>query len=213
MTINVIPRDGTVNGKTLKEYIIEFWQAICSIPKEDNPAWQNDGSKDESFNNNVKADLYMLSFSRDPQTAQTRNIEVPNGKGLFIPVMSVEVSECETSLPLVETAKKDQESIDPSTLSLKLDDSSIDLSAYEFDPKEIDQFHVNFPSSKDAIFKVNNSLDTCNAVAAGRYIWTEALSPGEYTVYYSGALQCGSAKECIETNYSENITYKIRVTP
>ncbi len=210
MVINVIPRNESVNKKKLEEFIKIFWQALCPIPKEDNPAWKNDGSKDKSFNDSINADLYMLSFSREPQTALTRNIEVPSGKGLFIPVMSVVVSACETSLPLAETAKKDQDSIDLSTLYLELDGSSIDLTPYIFNTNDIGEFEVNFPA-QNTIFEINNS-GNCKAVAAGRYVWTEPLSPGTHTVKFKGELHCAPAEECIDTTYTEDITYNITVS-
>lgn len=209
MVINVIPRDKSVNQKKLEEFIKIFWQALCPIPKKDNPAWKNDGSKDKSFNDSIDADLYMLSFSRDPQTALTRNIKVPSGKGLFIPVMSVVVSACETSLPLVATANKDQASIDRHTLNLELDGSSIDLNPYIFKTNDIGEFKVSFPA-QDTIFEIN-APGNCNAVAAGRYVWTEPLSPGNHTVKFKGELHCAPAQECIDTVYREDITYNITV--
>jgi hypothetical protein len=210
MTINVIPKAETLSKKTLEEYIKIYWQALCPLPKKDNPAWENDGSKDGPFNNNVNTDLYMLSPSTYPQTAVTRNIEVPSGKGLFIPVVSVVVSECETSLPLVATANKDQSSIDLPTLNLELDNSSLtDLDLYNFAPEDIGEFNVTFPA-QDAIWKINHA-GTCNAVAAGRYIWTEPLSSGHHTVHFGGVLHCAPPEQCIETKYSENITYNITV--
>jgi hypothetical protein len=43
MTISVIPRNENVNGKTLPEFINEFWQDLCPLPKTTSPAWQNNG--------------------------------------------------------------------------------------------------------------------------------------------------------------------------
>jgi hypothetical protein len=209
MVINVIPRSERVNNKKLEEFIKIFWQALCPIPKEDNPAWKNNGTKDKSFNDSVQADLYMLSFSRDPQTALTRNIEVPSSKGLFIPVMSVVVSACETPLPLVATANKDQASIDRQTVNLELDGSSIDLAPYIFKTNDIGEFGVNFPA-QDTIFDINQP-GNCNAVAAGRYVWTKPLSSGSHTVKFKGELHCAPAQECIDTVYKEDITYNITV--
>ncbi|HJS64378.1 MAG TPA: hypothetical protein VJ767_05920 [Nitrososphaeraceae archaeon] len=211
MAIKIIPSDGTVNGKTLKEFAKIYWQALCQTPKSQNPAWQNTGSKDDSFNKSVNADLYMLSSSVDPQTAVTRDIEVPSGKGLFIPVVPVEVSEFETSSPLVGEANKDQAGIVPSSLSLELDGSSIDineLNRYNINPNDIGQFTVNFPP-QDAIFNTNNRSGPCNAVAAGRYVWTEPLSPGKHTVKHRGKLDVEGP--AVENDFSEDITYNINV--
>ena len=112
MAIFLRQRNDTLNGKKLEDFIKIYWQALCPIPKYNNPAWENTGSKDDNFNNLVKEDLYMLSFSRNPQTPVTRNIHVPSSnQGLFIPVMSVLVSACETPGNLIAIANKDQSSI------------------------------------------------------------------------------------------------------
>ena len=210
MAIDVIPKNETTNKKTLEEFIKIYWQALCPIPKTDNPAWQNNGTNDNYLNNRVNADLYMLSFSRDPQTTVTRNIHVPSGKGLFIPIMSVLVSACETSGNLIAIANKDQSSIVPSpSVQLELDGTSASHNNYIFNAASIGTFQVNFPSPQDAIFNINNS-GPCNAVAAGRYVWTQPLSPGNHTVHFKGKLRC-TPPDCIDTNYVEDITYNITV--
>src|SRR5687767_9559866 len=139
MVITLRQRGATLNGQKLEDFIKIYWQTLCPIPKKDNPAWQNNGSKDKSFNNLVKEDLYMLSFSRDPQTTVTRTIEVPSSnKGLFIPVMSVIVSECETSGGLIAIANKDQASIlSTPGVQLVLDGSSANHGGYIFAPASI----------------------------------------------------------------------------
>ena len=122
MTIDVIEQNDTVNGKKLKDFIKEFWQDLCPLPKATSPAWENNGSRDASFNSGK--DLFMIMFFQKPSnTLVTRNIHVPSGKGLFIPIMSVVVSHCEKpNADVISIAKKDQVSISsPPSLSLKLD--------------------------------------------------------------------------------------------
>ena len=46
MAIDVIPKNETTNKKTLEEFIKIYWQALCPIPKNNNPAWQNNETKD-----------------------------------------------------------------------------------------------------------------------------------------------------------------------
>jgi len=214
MAITLRPKNAMVNGKKLEDFIKIYWQTLCPIPKQDNPAWQNNGGKDDSFNNLINEDLYMLSFSRDPQTAVNRTIHVPNSnKGLFIPIMSVVVSECETNDNLITVANKDQASILSSPgILLKFDDGNpVNHNNYIFAPASIGTFPVKFPDQQDAIFNIPNSKEnSCNAVAAGRYVWTEPLSSGTYKVHFEGKIQC-NPPNCIDTNYSEDITYNITV--
>jgi hypothetical protein len=205
---NLIPPQGNVDGKDLKYFIKKYWQDVCSIPKRDNPLWENNGSKDEFFNHSIGADLFMLSSSIYPQTPLTRNIRIPSGKGLFIPVMSILVSECQTHEPLVATANKTQSSILPNSLSLELDGTPLSaLESYKFSPFNIDE--VRFPSTPDAIFKIDRS-GPCNAIAAGRYIWTESLSTGQHTVHFKGNLHC-NPPNCLYEDYMEDIIYNINV--
>lgn len=210
MVIDVISPGETVNGKTLKDFIKIYWKALCQNPKNQNPVWQNNnGNQDNSFNASVDAELYMLSPSMNPQTSITRNITVPNGKGLFIPVLPVLASEFETaplSLPIVAAANTDQGGIN--SVSLELDGSSISLEQYKVAASNNDRFQVNFPSPQDAIFNISQS-GTCDAVAAGRYVWTKPLSPGQHTVHYKGSLHC--SPPCLEEDYSEDMTYNITV--
>lgn len=212
MVINVIPPSGDVNGKDLKYFIKKYWQAVCPIPKEENPIWDNEGDKDESFNDSINEDLFMLSPSMHPQSPLTRNIRVPSGKGLFIPVVPVEVSECETSLPLVAAANKDQASIDRRSLIIELkhgsDVTPVNLDSYIVRPFDID--NVTFPT--EAVFNINKPKESCKAVAAGRYVWTKPLQAGEtYKVHYGGKVRCTPASDCVEENYDEDITYNITV--
>jgi hypothetical protein len=210
MVIEVIPPGGTVDGKDRNHFIKKYWQALCPLPKESNPAWENSGGKDGPFNTNVGEALYMLSFSRKPQASLTRAIKVPSDKGLFIPIMSVVVSKCETDDPLQAVANKDQSSILPPSLSLELDGDPLEaLPAYISNPAAIGTFSVSFPPPDQAIFTIKDP-GPCDAVAGGRYVWTKKLTPGEHTVHFKGKLRC-TPPNCIDTEYMEDLTYKITV--
>jgi hypothetical protein len=210
MAINVIGKDETVSGKKLKDFIKEFWVDLCPLPKNNSPAWNNNGGRDAPFN--AGKDLFRLCFSRNPQATVTRTIHVPEGKGLFIPIMSVVVSHCEKpNADIIEIAKKDQVSIDPPSLKLTLDGTPVpSINSHRLNPEDIGTFKVKFPANiADAIFPIV-SAGPCDAAAAGRYVWTEHLTPGEHTVSWKGKLHCVGAN-CIDTDYMEDITYKITV--
>jgi hypothetical protein len=211
MVIEVIPPSGKVDNKDRNYFIKKYWQALCPVPKGSNPAWENTGGKDGPFNANVGEALYMLNFSRKPQAPVLRNIEIPtDNKGLFIPIMSVVVSACETDDPLPAVANKDQSSIFPPSLSLELDGNPVGaLDAYKSNPAAVGTFSVKFPPPGEAIFDIKHQ-GPCDAVAGGRYVWTKALSPGEHTVRFKGKLHC-SPPNCIDIDYMEDITYKITV--
>ena len=154
----------------------------------------------------------MLSSSRNPQTDIIRNIEVPSGKGLFIPVMSIVVSESQTSSNLIEIANKHQSSllIWPSSAQVRLILDGNHTTLYYLTAASIGFFPVMFPSPEDAIFNISNS-GQCNAVATGRYVWTHPLSSGNHTVHFRGRLLCTTPPDCIDVQYMEAVTYNITV--
>ena len=110
MVINIQPKTSSPKGQSYPNWIRTFWQKLCPIPKSQSPAVNNNGSKDANLNPPNSGSLYFLSFSRDPQSSQVRNITVPAGTELFLPVMSVIVSECEragaTDNQLVQLSNK-----------------------------------------------------------------------------------------------------------
>ena len=105
-----------------------------------------------------------------------RTCKVPAGKGLFIPVSQVEVSDKEAPNASVEDlnriAKKDQASV--TSLYLKINDkeySRQDLSKYR---THTGVFEVLFP--KNAVFGASEGIS--KAVGDGYYIITEPLAKG-----------------------------------
>jgi hypothetical protein len=56
------------------------------------------------------------------------------------------------------------------------------------------------------MFNINSSGPS-NAVASGRYEWTEPLSPGIHTVKYRGKVHVNGP--ALRTDYSEDIIYNI----
>jgi hypothetical protein len=213
MVIDVISPGETVNGKTLKDFIKDYWQALCQRPKNQNPVWQNDGNKDWSFNTSVNADLYMLSPSIDPQTTIKRHIRVQSNKGLFIPIMSIVVLAFQTfTNNLFSIANKLQSENISQRLHFELDGIRINnLNSYKFNPNNIDKFQVNFPSPTEAIFNINRS-GTYDAVAAGNYVWTKPLSLGEHKVHFKGELRYTLAND-VDPKYIVDMEYDITVDP
>jgi hypothetical protein len=163
----------------------------------------------------------MLSFSRDPQTQIYRRIDdFPRNKGIFIPLMSVIVSKCETTQNLTNVASLDQSSIDTPTLELELDLNLLklgDINRYRINAGQIKEFDVQFPKNQnDAIFPLTSGSGPCEAIAAGRYIWTEPLEAGTHYVYFRGNLRCPQPGpvppvSCIDSSYHEDIIYRIHV--
>jgi hypothetical protein len=205
MPINVIPKNQGNYDLAVKN----FWRKQCSMNKSDSPAWHNHGQKDSVFN--AGSQFFNLSF--DIQGPSNRETSVPQGKGLLIPIVSVEASDAEWPgasdqflLQLVTT--DESHTVD---LFVELDGTPFDLTGFEVNT---DVFDVNFPN--DAIFpRVNPpgeiAAGPSRAAAGGHYLLTEPLSPGPHTVRFGGKVRAMPPPPCIQENYTEDVRYTLSV--
>ncbi len=137
----------------------------------------------------------MLSFSRTPQAPVTRTIQVPNDKGLFIPIMSVVVSQCETSDQLQAVANKDQSSIEPPSLSLELDGDKLqDLPAYISNPAAIGTFSVKFPAPEIRLFSILIIQDLVMLLLVVGMSGQKNFLQDNIKYSFKGKLRCTSTK-------------------
>jgi len=206
MAIEIFKPNENPFGLSYEDHIKNFWKFTCNLSKDKNPAINNNGQKDEIANQNSNSPVFYLNFSRDGDSLVERRCKVPREKGIFVPVMTVEVSEKEMQNSsadyLKKIAKKDQDSV--KNLSVKLDGNEVnDIHSYR---TPTDVFQLEFPS--DPIFDV--SPGTCQSVADGFYLITKPLSPGTHRIDFKGNLQTDE-KESIEPNYSVNVKYILEV--
>jgi hypothetical protein len=100
--IEVYPPGSTVKGLTLGEWSAVAWQWTVSYPLGHNPNNDDPGGPlgaptDLSRLGNIGGGVFMLAGSAVNGTAGvTRNIEIPTGKPVFIPILTVEWSTAET---------------------------------------------------------------------------------------------------------------------
>jgi hypothetical protein len=153
----------------------------------------------------MNSSVFYLSGNGGGKTLD-RTCKVPAGKGLFIPVSPMEISDKEVPNASVERlhdiAKKDQDSV--TSLSLKIGDKEYsleDLKKYRIHPGD---FQVIFP--ENAIFGA--TAGPSKAAADGYYVITEPLKKGNYTIAYSASLICPSV-DCIQPNFAQDIAYVI----
>jgi hypothetical protein len=207
MSIEIFKPTENPFSQSYEDHIKNYWKFICRLPKDKNPVIDNNGQKDEIVNQNSNAPVFYLNFSRNGGSFVERTCKVPAGKGLFIPVMCVEVSdkEVQNSTPerLKTIAKKDQDSV-KNDLSVRLDGNEVsNLRSFRV---STDVFQIEFP--ENAIFDV--SPGSSQAVADGFYIITKPLSPGTHTIDFKGSLE-STEEDSIEQNYSVNVKYTLEV--
>src|ERR687896_449973 len=90
-SVNIFPVGSTPYGLPYPKHIENFWKWILSIPAKDNPINDPTGEKCTTGQSNTNSSLFYLAFNNGG--ASERTCKVPVGKGLFIPVMQVELTE------------------------------------------------------------------------------------------------------------------------
>jgi hypothetical protein len=203
-SINIFPPGSKPYGLSYDDHVKNFWKLLISVPKEKNPWNDATGKNCADWQSGTNSSVFYLSGNGGG--ASVRTCKVPAGKGLFIPVSPMEISDKEAPNSPVEQldkiAKKDQDSV--TSLYLKIGNKEYnrqDLSKYR---THTGVFDVTFP--KNAIFGATEGV--AKAVADGYYVITEPLAKGTYTIQYKSSLIC-PGPDCIEPNFAQDVTYTI----
>jgi hypothetical protein len=203
--LNIFPPGSKPYGLPYDKHIENFWKWILSIPAKDNPINDPTGEKCVTGQSNTNSSIFYLAFNNGG--VSERSCKVPAGKGLFIPVMQVELSDKDTPGATIEdlklSAKTDQDSVN--SLYLKIGDKEYnfdDLRSYRTDT---DGFDVDY--ADNGIFGIVEGGPT-KAVADGYYIMTDPLPKGNHTVHYKSSLSCLDPG-CAEPNFAQDIKYNI----
>ncbi|MDQ3840419.1 MAG: hypothetical protein M3297_14260 [Thermoproteota archaeon] len=204
-SVNIFPPGSKPYGLPYSAHIENFWKWILSIPAKDNPINDPTGEKCATGQSNTNSSLFYLAFNNGGISERT--CKVPAGKGLFIPVMQVELTEKDVPGATIEelklSAKTDQDSVN--SLYLKIGDKEYnfeDLRKYRTDT---DGFEVDY--ADNGIFGIVEGGPT-TGVADGYYIMTDPLQRGNYTVHYKSSLSC-LEPGCAEPNFAQDIRYNI----
>ena len=191
---------------SFEDHIKKYWQWIISIPSDVSPINDKTGEKCGYDQLNSTFPVFYLSDAGGGKVERTCN--VPAGKGLLIPLMTVEVSDKEVPNVSIENlhkiAKKDQDSV--TSLYLKINDKEYlfeDLKKYRTHTSD---FEVNFP--KNGIFGASEGNST--AVADGYYIITQPVTKGKYNIEFKASLICPGA-DCLAPNFAQDVKYTIIV--
>jgi hypothetical protein len=205
--VNIFPPDSEPYGVPIDKHIENWWKWLVSIPAEpegEHPMSDLTGEKCKRGQESINSSVFYLSGAGG-QTVN-RICEVPAGKGLLIPAMTVVATDKEypgsSVAELARVVKDDQDSV--TALSLDVNGTNYafnDLKPYR---KATGEFQVTYP--KEGIFGVTEAGPS-KAVADGYYLITEPLSPGNYTIHFKGAL--GDPLE--GTNFQHDISYLVIV--
>ena len=205
-SVNILPPEDKPYGLPYEEHVKNFWKWVISLPSEKNPWPDNAGANCANGQLETNSSVFYLSGNGGGKSDRT--CKIPAGKGLFIPVSPMEISDKEAPNRSVDDlnkiAKKDQDSV--TSLYLKINDkeySREDLNKYR---TSTENFEVVFP--KNAIFGASEGVS--KAVADGYYVITTPLEKGTHNIKYSSSLICPGT-DCIQPNFAQEIKYTLIV--
>ncbi len=207
-SVNIFPPppESKPYGLTYEQHVQNFYEWLISVPSDENPSNDPTGQNCARGQENTNSSVFYLVGGGGGKFDKT--CKVPAGKAIFIPVISVEVSDKEVPNASVDDldklAKKDQDSV--TSLSLTIGEK-----AYTFDDLRKYRVHtgvfeVVFP--ENAIFGA--SPGPSKAVADGYHVITEKLPAGTYTINYKGSLICPGT-ECLAPNFAEDVKFTLIV--
>lgn len=173
------------------------WQWTVSYPLGHNPNNDDPGgplgaATDLSRLGNIGGGVFMLAGSSVNGTAGvTRNIEIPTGKPVFIPILTVEWSTAETGHTTFADLLADNKATiaDMTGMHCILDGNSMSL-ADIFSHEEISPlYQFNLPDNN--VLGVPATTSPTNSVADGFWVMTRPLSQGVHTVDFGGSFDFG----------------------
>jgi hypothetical protein len=206
-SLNVFPPGGKPYGLSYSEHAQNFWKWLIAIPSDGSPLNDVTGEKCSADQMNTNSSVFYLAPNNGGKSE--RSCKVPAGKGLLMPVMTVEISDKEmpgaSVAELGQSTKEDQDRVN--SLYLKVDKTEYNMDNLTKYRIHTEPFEVTFP--KGGIFGVTEP-GISKTVADGYYIITEPLAKGNHTIIYKSSLACPPLG-CTEGEpaYAQDVTYKI----
>jgi hypothetical protein len=204
-SISIFQPDSEPYNLSYAEHAQNYWKWLLSIPASETPINDETGEKCTVAQSNTNSSVFYLV---EGEGRVERTCTVPAGKGLLIPIMTVEISDKESPGLAVEelssSAKKDQDGVN--SLYLKVDDNEYtydDLLEYRLTEPTV--FQATFPDN--GIFGVIEG-GLSNVAADGFYILTEPLTEGNHIVHFKTSLICTEVG-CTEPAFAQDVLYNI----
>jgi hypothetical protein len=206
-SLNIFPPESNPYGVTFDKHVENWARWALGIPAIDNPVNDQTGEKCATGQSNSNASVFYLTFNNGG--VSDRTCKVPAGKGLFIPVAEVEITNKDlpdaTADELKAATKADMDSFN--SLYLKIGDKEYNFDELRKYRTPTDVFDVDY--ADNGLYGIVEGGPT-KAAADGFYVITEPLQKGNHTVHYKSSLIC-SDPNCAEPNFAQDIKYDIVV--
>ena len=208
LNAQVLPSDVVVDGKTIGDWSAQYWQWILPVPTNQSPAFDPDGSFAQV--NQPDGPVFFVSSVFQLSATVTRSFSVPEGKYLFVPLLThfndnVDMNPPLTVEQLRELTSAGVELIDK--LHANIDGVAVpDL----FEHRAASPvFGINFEST-DHLYTwlLGHPFSGLNdpIVAEGYYLMLEPLPPGQHVINFGAGVGP-------PINFSKDITAYITVLP
>jgi hypothetical protein len=179
-------------GKTWSEWTIEWWKWLLSIQEPDNPA--NDDSGKNFYQNQKNSDVLFLAGTKGG--GAERNITIPAGKAILLPVINFTTSFLEEPY-----LKSDSELI----LRAKSDIDDIVKKQAAIDGKNLqglERYRIASPPFDLTLPEKNLYRlppGPTRGISDGYWIFLRPLTPGKHHIYAAGS--CSSGRTSVSISY------------
>jgi hypothetical protein len=202
-SLNLVPAN--------QQIVEDFWQSLCSLPRNQNPTFYNEGSKDEDANNIRQSNNGFFYLSVNHEGSNVRNCEVSSNQSVVIPSLSVLASEKErpgsTDNQLNAFATVDQQYIEPNSQYVIIDKKPVtNLNNFRV---RTNVFEVKYPS----LNLFNAVPGDSHAVADGTYLVLQDFAKGEMVeISFGGTIHVPDDQDSLEyRTYYEDLTYNLKI--
>jgi len=197
----VLSNDAVVDGKTIGDWSAEWWKWIYSLPTNQSPLLDTDGSF--AANGQPGGDVFFVANLARPGTA-ARSFTIQEGKFLLFPVRYVTLDNVDFPVPLTLEELRDTAAgvVDLMTnLHVSIDGQPVDVSTHRFS-SPVFSFNFETADNLDSFIyghPVTGLVDPI--VSDGYWIMLEPLPAGTHVLSFGGEIgpPYNSSKEITDT--------------
>jgi hypothetical protein len=214
-------------GPASEGTVIDFWQSLCRLSKDRNPAYSNGGSRDEIVNN-LREDKSFFYLSVSHQGQNIRDCTINSNQKVVVPSLSFLASEAEREGSDIEElnsfADIDQNNIEQGTQKVTIeriissrvrkksqlkDEESIVISDFRQFKLRTFPFQVIYPPQN--LFSARSGPSI--AIADGAYLVIKGFEDkAEYKIHFEGTINAPDDKDSLEyRTYKEDLTYNLKI--
>jgi hypothetical protein len=211
--LGVVPPNSNFHGKTYAEWNAKWWKWVFSIPKSCNPLFDDGTGK---FTTAAQSgDVWFLAGSWKETPPDAINLNVPEGKAIFFPIINAESSKIEgfgnnkaelrSDVEKTIGYVKDKKAIVDGKVIKNLDNykAESDLFVFWLPPDNVQGHPTNVLG-----ISVGQKRSSSIAVADGYWIMLNPLSVGKHTITIYGRAVFLDGSEFVT-----KMTYNLNVIP